>query len=153
MILFFQAAWLATSTTLSPLHELVTRTIFHPIRWSPLVAWMSLTAGLFRFNLNCLQHLKIYLNGTTLTFRLVSLYSDEAALSEFSSGRWQKFHSLNWFHWSSLVYFAILWTWLWLFTIYTLWTNDWRKVFRPCIVIIIITVAVVTQYSFLPLRR
>lgn len=49
----FQAAWLATSTTLSPLQKWVTRTYtksFHLIRWSLLVAWMSLTAGLFSFN-------------------------------------------------------------------------------------------------------
>lgn len=44
------AAWLVTSTTLSPLHEWGTRTFSmssHLIRWSLLVVWMSPTAGLF----------------------------------------------------------------------------------------------------------
>lgn len=125
MAIFFPAAWPATSTTVSPLHESVTRTFstsFHLIRWSLLVAWMPLTAGLFYFNPICLQHLKIYLMGSTLTCRLLSWSYHKVAGSEFSFSRMvTEISRPEWISLVislmlpvaiSLVYFVILWTWL-----------------------------------------
>lgn len=73
LLFFFKAAWLATSTTLSPLREWATRAFsksFHPVRWSLRVAWMFLNAGLFSFYLICLQQQTRFLTGTTLTFKM-----------------------------------------------------------------------------------